>query len=94
MAEEIKFSLPKGNLAASFYNRGGFNRGLLDDILVVFGKGKYIAGGLTVKRRILIIVLIGLVCGLWFYYKLGWDTIHIPLLFNFPEGIDLTIGFG
>ncbi len=66
--------------------------GLLDDILVVFGKGKYIAGGLTVKRRILIVALIGLACGLWFYYKLGWDSIHIPLLFNFPEGIDLTIG--
>ena len=66
--------------------------GLLDDILVVFGRGKYIAGGITFKRRLLIVVLIGLVCGLWFYYKLGWDSIHIPLLFNFPQGIDLAIG--
>ena len=66
--------------------------GLLDDILVVFGKGKYIAGGLTVKRRILIVALIGLACGLWFYYKLDWNSIHIPLIYNFPEGIDLIIG--
>jgi phospho-N-acetylmuramoyl-pentapeptide-transferase len=67
--------------------------GLLDDILVVFGRGKYVGGGLTFKRRLLIVSLIGLVAGFWFYYKLGWDSIHIPLLFNFPEGIDLTIGF-
>ena len=66
--------------------------GLLDDILVVFGKGKYIAGGITFKRRLLIVILIGLVGGLWFYYKLGWESIHIPLLFNFPAGIDLTVG--
>jgi len=66
--------------------------GLLDDVLVVFGKGKYVAGGLTFKRRLLIVALIGLIAGLWFYYKLGWDSIHIPLLFNFPEGIEFIIG--
>jgi len=66
--------------------------GLFDDILVVFGKGKYVGKGLTFKRRLLIVFLIGLIGGLWFYFKLGWDSIHIPLLFNFPEGIDLTIG--
>ena len=79
--------------------------GLLDDILVVFGlpasnffhkiwagKGQYIAGGLTFKRRLLIVILIGLIGGLWFYYKLGWDSIHIPVIFNFPLGIEWTIG--
>lgn len=67
--------------------------GLLDDILVVFGKGRYIGKGLTFTRRLFIVTLIGLVGGWWFYYKLGWDSIHIPLIFNFPQGIDLTIGF-
>lgn len=66
--------------------------GLVDDILVVSGKGKYIAGGLTFKKRLLIVSLIGLVGGLWFYYKLGWKTIHIPLIYNFPVGIDFGIG--
>jgi phospho-N-acetylmuramoyl-pentapeptide-transferase len=66
--------------------------GLFDDILVVFGKGKYIAKGLTFKRRLFIVVLFGLIGGCWFYYQLGWDSIHIPLLFNFPQGIDLTLG--
>jgi len=65
--------------------------GLVDDILQVFGKGKYIGGGMSFTRRLLIVILIGLVGGLWFYYKLGWDSIHIPLVFNFPEGIDLIL---
>ncbi len=66
--------------------------GLLDDALVVFGKGNYIAKGLTFKRRLLIVSLIGLAGGLWFYYKLGWSSIHVPLIFNFPGGIDFVIG--
>jgi phospho-N-acetylmuramoyl-pentapeptide-transferase len=78
--------------------------GLLDDILVVFGKipgkfyqkmmaGKeYIAGGLSFTARLFIVALIGFIGGWWFYFKLGWDSIHIPLLFNFPYGIDVTIG--
>ena len=66
--------------------------GLTDDILQVLGKGKYIAGGIAFKRRLLIVMLIGLVGGLWFYYQLGWNTIHIPLIYNFPEGINFPIG--
>jgi phospho-N-acetylmuramoyl-pentapeptide-transferase len=67
--------------------------GLLDDILTVYGKGKYIGGGLGFKRRLIMVAFIGLVGGLWFYYQLDWNSIHIPMLFDFPGGIDLTIGF-
>ncbi len=67
--------------------------GLIDDILVVFGKGKYSGKGLSFAARLMVVFLIGLIGGLWFYFKLEWDTIHIPLLFNFPEGIDLKVRF-
>ncbi len=67
--------------------------GLFDDILSVTGLGKYIGGGMTFTRRLVVVILIGLLGGWWFYYKLGWNTIHIPLIFNFPQGIDLTLGF-
>jgi phospho-N-acetylmuramoyl-pentapeptide-transferase len=67
--------------------------GLVDDISTVYGKGKYIGGGISFWRRMAIICLIGLIGGLWFYYKLDWTTMHIPLLFNFPEGIDIFIGW-
>jgi len=67
--------------------------GLSDDVLQVFGKGKYVGGGMRLTRRLIIVMLIGLIGGLWFYYKLEWDTIHIPLIFNFPGGVDFSIGF-
>ncbi len=66
--------------------------GLLDDVFVVFGKGKYVGKGLTFTRRLFMVALIGLIGGLWFYFKLDWNSIHIPLFFNFPLGIEWVIG--
>ena len=66
--------------------------GLIDDISVVYGKGKYVGGGLKFKTRMILVTIIGLVGGAWMYYKLGWDRIHIPLLGDFPHGFDWYIG--
>jgi len=66
--------------------------GLIDDILVVYGKGKYVGGGLKFKTRMILVTIIGLIGGAWMYYKLGWDFIHIPLLGDFPHGFDWHIG--
>jgi len=64
--------LPLGILlAASFL-------GLADDLLQIFGKGKYTAGGIKFTRRLLLVFLIGAIGAWWFYFKLGWETIHIP----------------
>lgn len=52
--------------------------GLLDDVLQVAGRGKYIGGGLSLRWRLLLVTFIGLVGGWWFYEKLGWSSIHIP----------------
>ncbi|MEA3293119.1 MAG: hypothetical protein U9P88_01480, partial [Patescibacteria group bacterium] len=64
--------------------------GLVDDVSQVverpkkgilknfWNKKEYIAGGLKLKTRLILIFFIGLAGGLWFYFKLGWDTIHIP----------------
>jgi phospho-N-acetylmuramoyl-pentapeptide-transferase len=52
--------------------------GLADDVLQVFGKGKYIGGGLRLKYRLALVFLIGLIGAWWFYFKLGNQTIHIP----------------
>jgi phospho-N-acetylmuramoyl-pentapeptide-transferase len=67
--------------------------GLFDDIFTVYGKGKYVGGGIGFTRRLLMVIIIGLIGGLWFYFKLDASTIHIPVLFNFPEGINIQIGF-
>lgn len=52
--------------------------GLSDDLLQVFGKGKYIGGGLSLKKRLLLMAAIGIIGALWFYFKLDWYAIHIP----------------
>lgn len=61
--------------------------GLADDILVVRGWGKYIGGGISFKKRLLIVALIGLVGSIWFYQKLGWDTVFIPFLGDISIGL-------
>jgi phospho-N-acetylmuramoyl-pentapeptide-transferase len=61
--------------------------GLVDDILQVKGKGKYIGGGLSLKIRLFLVFLIGLIGGLWFYFKLDWRTIHVPGVGDFSIGI-------
>lgn len=52
--------------------------GLIDDILVVRGRGGYIGGGLPLSIRIGIVLLIGLAGGWWFFAKLGVSSIIIP----------------
>jgi len=52
--------------------------GLLDDFLTVSDKGKYIAGGLPLKLRIFLVLLIGFIGGWWFYFKLGISSVNIP----------------
>lgn len=66
--------------------------GLVDDALTVYGKGKYVGGGMGFLRRLLIVVLIGLIGGWWFYFQLDWTTIHIPFILDFPQGISFQIG--
>ncbi len=62
---------------------GGFV-GLIDDLLEI-KKG---AGGLSLKKRLLVVGALGLVWGWWFYTKLGVTSIGIP----FSD--DLFIGVG
>ena len=61
--------------------------GLVDDILTVKGDGKYIGGGLSFKKRVFIVFLIGFIGSIWFYQKLGWDIVYVPFLG------DISIGF-
>lgn len=52
--------------------------GFLDDILEINGSKDYKAGGLSLKKRLMVIGLIGLFSGWWFFAKLGITTIGIP----------------
>ncbi|HZM64414.1 MAG TPA: phospho-N-acetylmuramoyl-pentapeptide-transferase [Candidatus Saccharimonadales bacterium] len=61
--------------------------GLLDDIINIKGNGTGVAG-LRAKIKLMLMTLVAIIGGWFFYYKLGVDTIHIPGM----EG-DLFIGW-
>jgi len=42
---------------------------------------------LSLKKRLILVFLIGLYGACWFYFKLDWRTIHIPAVGDFPIGI-------
>ncbi len=57
---------------------GGSLVGLIDDYLEIKGNGGHIAGGLSLKKRILVVAFIGFLCALWFYFKLDVSTVGLP----------------
>jgi phospho-N-acetylmuramoyl-pentapeptide-transferase len=61
--------------------------GLIDDMLQVMGRGGYIAGGLSLSRRIFLVLLIGLLGSLWFYVKLERSALGIPFFGEIDLGI-------
>ncbi len=61
--------------------------GLLDDVLVVSSLGKYIGGGISFKKRLLMVAILGFIGSVWFYQKLGWDVVYFPFLGNVSMGL-------
>jgi len=61
--------------------------GLVDDFLQVKGRGKYIAGGLSLKQRLVLMGLIGAVGAWWFYAKLESSTLHVPGMGDLEIGL-------
>jgi len=60
--------------------------GLFDDWLDVRGKGILGGGGLKVRHRLLIYTVIAAIGAWWFYFKLDWDTFHVPFFGDFQMG--------
>jgi len=60
--------------------------GMLDDLMGVFHIGPK-NGGLSVKDRLLLYLFVAVVGAFWFYFKLGWDVIHVPAVGDFSIGI-------
>lgn len=54
--------------------------GLVDDLLLIDGRGNGKGGGLHLRTRILLVLLIGALGGWWFYTKLEVSTLVLPIL--------------
>jgi len=52
--------------------------GLIDDFFVTRDRGTFIGGGLSLRKRLFVVFCLALIGGLWFYFKLGMTSIHIP----------------
>ncbi len=61
--------------------------GLVDDYLVCKKGGTYAGGGLSLKTRITLVALVGLLGGWWFFAKLGVTAVFIPGLGAITFGI-------
>jgi len=59
--------------------------GLVDDYWNVRKKGPF-GGGLRMSHRLILYTVIAIVGAWWFYYKLGWDILHIPAVGDFQIG--------
>jgi len=61
--------------------------GLVDDVFQIKGKGNYLAGGLSLKMRISLVVLIALIGAWWFFVKLGVSGIMVPFYGELELGL-------
>lgn len=59
--------------------------GLIDDYWDVRRLSPF-GGGLRMRHRILLYTAIAIVGAWWFFFKLGWDRIHVPALGDFTIG--------
>lgn len=58
--------------------------GLADDILQIYERGGYIAGGVPYRIRLVLVILIGVAGGWWFHYKLGFSALYVPFFGDIP----------
>ena len=61
--------------------------GLADDFMSIKNVGGNKGGGMRFFWRLIWTLLISILGAWWFYYKLGWDSIHIPAIGDFSIGI-------
>lgn len=61
--------------------------GLFDDVMSVKGWGSNKGGGMRFAMRFGWLIAIAAAGAWWFYYKLGWDRLHIPAVGDFNIGL-------
>ena len=61
--------------------------GLIDDLLQVYQRGGYVAGGLKFRVRVGVVLLIALVGAYWFYVRLEQNSVYIPGLGDVIIGV-------
>jgi phospho-N-acetylmuramoyl-pentapeptide-transferase len=63
--------------------------GLIDDLLQIFGNKKQLSIGIPRRIRIFFVLFLGMIEGIWFYYRLGYRGIDIPF-----TDYQIILGYG
>jgi len=53
--------------------------GIFDDVLGILKIGPH-GGGMSIRYKLILYFIIGLIGAFWFYVKLGWATLYVPFL--------------
>lgn len=61
--------------------------GFIDDILEIKGNGDHHAGGLSLRKRLVVVGGIALLCALWFFFKLDVTQIGLPFAPDLSVGL-------
>lgn len=63
--------------------------GAVDDFLDIQGSVDHKAGGLSLRKRLAVVAVVGLLCAVWFYFKLDVSSISLP----FANSLELGFFF-
>ncbi|MFT7016457.1 MAG: phospho-N-acetylmuramoyl-pentapeptide-transferase [Candidatus Paceibacteria bacterium] len=87
--EDIEFISREQTLIPFLSLLLGAGLGLVDDLLQIFGSKTQLLIGIPRRIRIAFVLFMGAVEGLWFYYRLDYQSIDLPF-----TDVDLVLGFG
>lgn len=79
VTEKLNFLSRNQTLIPFFTLLLGSLIGLWDDLVQIYGTGKFARDDRQARKwKVVLVVFISLLIGGWFYYKLGMITLHIP----------------
>ncbi|MCX6751738.1 MAG: hypothetical protein NT161_03190 [Candidatus Nomurabacteria bacterium] len=79
LTQKINFLSNNQTLIPLFVLLFGSFLGLWDDLIQIYGQGKIAHDDKSWRKwKALLVIIISFLIGLWFYYKLGMVSIHLP----------------
>jgi phospho-N-acetylmuramoyl-pentapeptide-transferase len=86
--EKINFLSRNQTLIPLFTLIIGSLIGLLDDFIQIYGTGKFAHDDKSWRKwKVVLVTLVSFLIGIWFFYKLGVDSINIPFVGDMNIGI-------
>ncbi len=62
--------------------------GLWDDLIQIYGTGKFARDDKSWRKwKVILVASVSFLIGIWFFYKLGMSTIHVPFMGELYLGI-------